>query len=241
VPSWLASLLGALLPEPERGAFTRRFGGRPAPASMTLGTVEFAAGVLLVYESAMPVLRGAADAMATEFLRQADARPVTPGESLGVTLGGSVAWLAWFLSPSTWALLSIPIVGLLRVVTYMSSQEALGEPSVWALLRLGQAVCRQTRRATERATFGAADAPDEILAGENGALIVHTARPREEWRDGVTIEVAERFYRVAARDQVDRPGGRRHRYRLAPTPEHEVIRRLIRYEPPAPEKRGTGT
>jgi hypothetical protein len=63
-------------------------------------------------------------------------------------------------------------------------------------------------------------------------LLVRTARPKREWRDGVTVEVAGSFYRVAARDLADGPAGRRHRYRLAPAPEHEVIRRLVRYAPP---------
>jgi hypothetical protein len=228
--------VGALLPDPERSAFVRRFGGRPAAASMAIGTVEFAGGLLLIYDRAMAVMRAAAEAMATEFLRQADARPVGPDETVALTLGGSVAWLAWLLTPSTWALLSIPIVGILRVASYLTTQEALGEPSVWAAIRLSQALRGQARRARVRALFAAAETPDELLPGAGGDLVVLAARPLEEWRDGVTIEIADRFYRVAERDEVERPGGRRHRYRLALAPEHEVIRRLVRYAPP-PEAR----
>jgi len=236
MPGWLASLIGALLPDPERSAFTRRWGGRPAPASMLLGIVEFVGGVHLVYESAMGYLAAVSAEMAAEYLRQAEQRSIGAAETLGLTWGGAVVWVTWLLQPTSWLLLSIPAVGLARSSAYLTVGEAFGEPLAWAALRFVETLRRLRDRAAERALFGSAESPDEIETDEDGALLVHTARPRPEWNDAVTIEIAERFYRMTRHEQVERAGGRRHRYRLVEAPEHEVIRRLVRYEAPGGER-----
>ena len=232
MPGWLASLIGALLPDPERSAFARRWGGRPAPASMLLGIVEFVGGVKLVYESAMSYLEAVSAQMVAEYLRQADQRSIGAAETLGLTWGGAVVWVTWLLHPTSWLLLSIPAVGLARSSAYLTVGEAFGEPLAWAALRFVEALRRLRDRAAERALFGSAVTPDEIETDEDGNLLVHTARPCAEWNDAVTIEIAERFYRMTRHDQVERAGARRHRYRLVEAPEHEVIRRLLRYRVP---------
>jgi hypothetical protein len=233
VHPWLASLLGALVPEPERGALVRRFGGDPPRASLLIGAVEFVVGLNFLYDSGMAHFRAAGEAMATEFLRQAERATPTTEQAMGLTLGGAVVWLAWLLRPTTWLLISIPLVGLLRSSAYLTSREAVAEPAVWALLRLRSALTRLAGASRQRLEFGAADAPDEIEIADDGAVVVLSARPRPAWSELVTIEIDGRFYRVAWHDRVERDGRHRHRYRLEEAPEHEVIRRLLRYEPPA--------
>ena len=66
----------------------------------------------------------------------------------------------------------------------------------------------------------------------DGELYVFTPRRREEWPEAATVEVAELFYRPAELPPVERAGRKRYRYRLTPAGEHEVIRRLVRYELP---------
>jgi hypothetical protein len=56
----------------------------------------------------------------------------------------------------------------------------------------------------------------------------------------VTIEADGRFFRVAHHDRVESGGRHRHRYHLEEAPEHEVIRRLLRYQPP-PDRAGQET
>ena len=120
---WLASLLGALVPEPERGALVRRFGGDPPRASLLIGAVEFVAGLNFLYESGMAHFRAAGEAMAIEFLRQAERATPSTEQAMGLTLGGAVVWLAWLLRPTTWLLISIPLVGLLRSSAYLTASE----------------------------------------------------------------------------------------------------------------------
>lgn len=236
---WLASLLGALVPEPERSALVHRFGGDPPRASFLIGAIQIVAGANLLYESGMAHFRAAAEAMATEFLRQAERSTPSTGQALGLTLGGAVVWLAWLLRPTTWLVISIPLVGLLRSSAYLASRQAIAEPAVWAMLRLHAALMRLAGASRRRIEFGAADLPDEIEPGEGSGLAVLSARPKPAWNTLVTIEIDGRFYRLVLSDRVERDGRHRHRYLLEEAPEHEVIRRLLRYEPPAaPERPG---
>jgi hypothetical protein len=230
---WLGSLAGALLPEPERGAVVRRFGGDPPFASLLIGALEFVGGTGLVHDNAMNHLRAWSDRLATEFLAVAERTALTAEQTVGFTWGGAILWLDWLLRPTSWLLLSLPLVGLLRVTAYFTVREAVAEPAAWAGARLLRLLRRARDAARERAEYGDAAQPDELVAGPLGELIVLTARLRPEWSDAVTIAIGERYYRVAGRDRSYRAGLKRHRYRLVEAPEHEVIRRFLRYEPPA--------
>ena len=230
--SVLGSLLGALLPEPQRSAVERRLGGDAALASFLLGVGEFLVGTRLLVGNALTQLYAMADELATAYLAEAERRTVGPQETIGFTWGGAVLWLFWLSRPSTWVLISIPLVGLLRVVSFLTTRQPIAEPSIWALVRLvafGQRYAAATR---ERADFGPAEEPDEVEAEGDQELLVYTARQRPEWSDASTIEVVGRFYRLAQLDTVARAGRRRYRYRLAETGEHDLIRRYLRYDPP---------
>lgn len=231
--SLAGALLGALLPSPERDGVARRFGGDAARASGLLGAAQFLIGVDLVHGDAMAYLTRLADQVAEEFLGIAMRRSVSPEDALGLTWGGAVVWAGWLLRPTTWLLLSVPIVGLLRVASYLTTRQPIAEPAVWAALRLAQRVRRAVGAVGERLAFASPAAADE-LERDGDDLVVYAARARPEWSAAATIEVDGRFFRVAAHDEAARPGGRRHRYLLTLADEHAVIRRYLRYEPPAP-------
>jgi hypothetical protein len=231
--SLAGALLGALLPAPERDAVARRLGGDAARASGLLGAVQFVVGVDLVHGSAMAYLTRLADEVATEFLGIAMRRSVSPEDALGLTWGGAVVWAGWLLRPTTWLLSSVPIVGLLRVATYLATREPIAEPAVWAALRLAQRARAAAAAVGERIAFASPAAADG-LEREGDDLLVYTPRARPDWTSAATIEVDGRFFRVASHDEAIRLGGRRHRYRLTLAGEHEVIRRFLRYEPPPP-------
>jgi hypothetical protein len=226
------ALLGALLPEPERSAVYRRLGGDAAFVSLLLGIGEFVGGVAWVYESAMGVLRPLADRVASAFLAEAERRSLGPDDTIGFTLGGAVLWLAWLLRPTSWFILSVPLVGLLRVVAFLTTRQAIAEPTVWAAARLAAFARRRAAAARELASYGAAAEPDEVEADGATDLLVFAARQKPDWTSLATIEVAGRYYRVAALDSVDEAGRRRYRYRLREAPEHEVIRKYVAYEVP---------
>jgi hypothetical protein len=227
---FLASLLGAFLPDPERSALLKKHGGDSALLSFLLGALEFVLGVQWVVGSALSHL----SPLAGSYFETANQRSAGSQETHGFTPGGLALWLSWLLRPETWFLLSIPAVGLARVISFLATHEALGEPTVWAGLRVVQFFQRRAARTQELAAFGRADAPD-LVAQDGDDLLVDEAREQAEWNALVTIEVAERFYKVAGHEIVLQPGQgglQRHRYRLREQPEHDVIRRLVRYEPP---------
>jgi hypothetical protein len=228
-----ASLLGALLPDPERDAVTRRHGGDPARASGLLGAIQFVVGVDLLHDSAMAYFRAITDEVADAFLHVASRRSLGAEEAIGFTWSGAVTWFYWLLQPTTWLLISSPAVGLLRAAAYLSTRQAIGEPAVWAAVRLLQLAQRALGITSERAEFGCATQADEVEA-DGDDLLVYTPRLRPDWIAAATLEVAGRFYRIAAQDRAQRPAGSRYRYRLTPAGEHDVIRRLVRYAPPAP-------
>src|SRR5262245_43840 len=166
------SIVGALVPEPERSAIERRFGGDAPLASFVLGIAEFLAGVKLVYESAMAVLGPMADQIADAYLQEANRRTVGSEETLGFTWGGAMLWIFWLLRPTTWFLLSIPIVGMLRLAAFLSTRTSVAEPTVWALARLARLGRKRIDDARELAAFGAADEPDEVEAAGDKELFV---------------------------------------------------------------------
>jgi hypothetical protein len=228
----LGSIVGAVLPEPQRSAIERRFGGDAALASFLFGLVQFPLGVKWLFESGMSALQAMADEIATAYVAEANQRTVGAEETLGLTWGGALLWIFWLMRPTTWLLISIPLVGLLRVAAFLSTRQAVAEPIGWALVRLLTYGAERAARARERAAFGGAGEEDEVEEGSGGELYVYTPRQREAWIDAATIEVAERYYRPRLLEPVERAGRRRYRYLLTPAGEHDVIRRFVRYELP---------
>jgi len=228
----IGALLGAVLPAPERDAVLRRLGGDAPRASMLLGLLEFVGGTALLHDDANAFFHRLTDEVTTAFVEIANQRVPTPEEALGFTWSGAAIWLGWLLRPQTWLLISIPLVGLARVGTYLTVREPFGEPLLWAALRLKDLARELLRRGRLRLAFGAADLPDQVSRSGSTGLIVLASRPKAEWNDAVTIDVAGTHYRLLEHEEVVRPGGRRHRYHLVRIGEHDLIRRLIAYEPP---------
>jgi hypothetical protein len=229
----LYGLLGSLLPQPERGELERSRGGNPAAWSFALGIVEFVGGARLLYDDAMRVMVRLVAASSGALFEQLDARASKDFDDwLAFTWSGALGWAAWAVRPWTWVLVSIPAVGLMRVVSYMSNQEAVGEPAVWLVLRLRAWARRRFAAASERRRFGGERA-DRVLRQADGSLVVLAARPRPEWNERVTIQVGERFYRVAEHRVRYEAGLASYGYTLREEDPNEIIRRLIVYQPPA--------
>jgi hypothetical protein len=228
----LGSIVGAVVPEPQRSAIERRFGGDPALASLGLGLAEFFVGTKWLYENGMRMLHAMADEIATAYVAEANRRTVGADETLGFTWGGAMLWLFWLLRPTTWLLISIPLVGLLRLASFLTVRRPVAEPIVWALTRLLTYGFDRAALAKERAEFGGAGEADEIEEDADGLLFVYSARKREAWIEAATVEVGERLYRPRLLEPVERAGRRRYRYVLVPAGEHDVIRRFVRYQLP---------
>jgi hypothetical protein len=236
----LAGLLAALVPEQPRERLERRHGVDAAAWSAMVGVVElFGAGLTLVGDFVARI-PGLVDEHTTALLEHGqDAMLRDPANAQALTLGGAWSWLVWMTQPATLLLFLLALTGIARLVVFAVTREALAEPLVWLgwhgwrLLVAGPAAAGRVR-----ADYGPADRPDRVVPQPGGGLLVLTSRPRVEWNEHVTIQVGERFFRVADVHERQEGPWRWHAYRLREEDPGAVIRALVAYEPPG--RRGGG-
>lgn len=220
--------LAALLPDPERGAFSRRHGGDPAGWSLFLGLAELLGGGLVMVSNGIDFFRTVAERNARMFVDTVESASMSREELRGYMLSGVANWLEWLAQPWTWLLFLIPATGLLRLVTYGLHHEASGEPLVWAGVRLWQLAGRKLGQSRDLLRYGP-ERPDRIVPSPGG-LTVLACRPKPDWNPLVTIEIRERFYRVLKTEERQDGQWWVYAYVMRETEESEVIRYLIRYE-----------
>src|SRR5688572_24148868 len=124
----LFGFLAALLPAPERGDFARRHGVDPTGWSGLLGLVEFLGGGALVLSNGLAHFQGIANQNAAILVEQVDPNQFDASAKLAYSWSGALIWLHWIVQPWTWVLISIPAVGIVRMIAYGVNQEAIGEP-----------------------------------------------------------------------------------------------------------------
>ena len=225
----LAGVLSALLPTAPREAMARRFGVDPPFWSGVLGVVEALGGGLWLVGDYLRRVRGLVDqgvdaAFAAGFEEH-------PADTLAVMWSGSFAWLRWLTSPLVLFVLLSAITGAVRLVSFGLNREAVGEPLVWLGWRAWRGVRRSGLAAEHAVRFGPAR-PDRVLPTDDGGLIVLTSAPRPEWNELVTIEVDDRFFRLAEVGEHRDGGLLWHSYRWREEDPSAVIRALVLYEPP---------
>jgi hypothetical protein len=226
-------ILAALVPAAEREELVRRYGAEPAVWSAVLGLIELYLGGRLLLTNALTYFQTTTDAMATYVMEQVDPRALNSFENrLAIFSGGPVVWLGWALKPMTWLLFSIPLIGIVRLVAFGISREAVGEPSVWLVVRCGQGLRRLIGRLQRRHRFGPLR-PDRVLRGRGTGLVVLSCRPKPDWNERITIAIGERFYRLQRIEERQSGGWWAHAHVLQEAHPNEIFRGLIRYEPPA--------
>jgi hypothetical protein len=223
----LPGLFAALLPNPERGDFTRRHGGDPAGWSAFLGLAEFLGGGLVVFSDGLGHFQRLTNQHAAYLMEKVEPKDFEAGWFAYVN-SGPLTVLHWLIQPWTWLLISIPVVGAVRLVTYAVNQEASGEPIVWAGVRLSQFLGRRLGQSRDLLRHGP-ERPDRIVPSPGG-LTVLACRPKPDWNPLVTIEIRERFYRVLRTEERQDGQWWVFAYVMREMPESEVIRYLIRYE-----------
>jgi len=219
-------LLVALLPSPERDRYARDRGVDAPRWSFALGLVQMAVGTFVWFRGALAFIGAAADDQVWVLLEN-----WWPGLSSTHLQGvGLVNWFAWCLHPVSWPFAYLGLTGLLRCAAFGIGREAVGEPVVWAGMRLTQAFARRRRARTREAELGPAR-PDRILERASGGVVVLTCREKPDWNELVTIEIGDRHFRLDGVEEV-RDGSRLTiAYALRPEDPHAVIRRLVRYDP----------
>ncbi len=225
-------ILAALLPAAEREELIRRYGAEPFIWSAVLGVLEFYLGGKLLLANALAYFQTETDKIATYVVEQMDPRQLASFENrLGVFWSGSVVWLSWALHPLTWLLISIPLVGIARLVAFGVNRDAVGEPLVWLGMRVAQAVRRLFSSLERRHRFGPLR-PDRLMRGKGSELIVLSCRPKPDWNERITIEIGERFYRLQSVEERRDGAWWVHAHVLQEAHPNEIFRGLIRYELP---------
>jgi hypothetical protein len=227
VPDPLLSLVAALLPAPERDALVRR-GAEPLAWSAVLGLVELFTGGALLVADAMAYFQPMADAAAAQIVEM-DPRKLAGHPEIGHV--GAVIWLAWVLSPYTWLLSSVALVGVVRLTSFGVNREVAGEPLVWLGVRIAQAVRLLLQVSRDLLRFGPAR-PDRMIRDPGGDLVVLSCRPKPDWNERITLEIDERFYRLRRVEERQNGTWWAYAHLLRATGDDEIIRGgLIRYPP----------
>jgi hypothetical protein len=223
----LPGLFAALLPNPERGDFTRRHGGNPAGWSALLGLAELLVGGMVVFSNGLNHFQRLTGEHAAYLMEKVNPKDFEAGW-FAYANSGPLTVLHWLIQPWTWFLISIPAVGVVRLVTYAVNQEASGEPIVWAGVRLSQLLGRRLGQSRDLLRYGP-ERPDRIVPSPGGLTIL-ACRPKPDWNPLVTVEIREKFYRVLRKDERQDGQWWVYAYVMRETPESEVIRYLIRYQ-----------
>ena len=223
----LLDLLAALLPAPERDALERR-GAEPLVWSVLLGVVEFFAGGSLLVSDALAYFQPLADEAAARIVEM-DPKVLRAHPEFGHV--GAMIWLYWLCEPFTWLLASVALTGVGRLVAFGVSREVIGEPLVWAGVRISQAVSRVLRGSRDKLRFGP-ERPDQLILAPEGSLVVLSYAPKPDWNERVTIEIDERFYRLRRVEERQDDTWWAYAHLLDEAPPNEIIRALVRYIPP---------
>lgn len=223
----LLDLLAALLPAQEREALVRR-GAEPLAWSVLLGLVEFFVGGSLLVSDALAYFQPLADEAAGRIMemdpRELNASP----ENKAIGHVGAMIWLMWVLRPYTWLLASLPLVGIARLVAFGVTRDVVGEPLVWAAVRIAQAARRLLHGSQDLLRFGP-ERPDRVIQEGESDLVILSARPKPAWNERVTIEIGERFYHLRGVEERQDGSWWAYAYLLREMEPNAIIRALVRY------------
>jgi hypothetical protein len=220
-------IVSALLPAPEREQFARRHGLDPPRWSALLGLGQLASGLPLFLYGGLTFMQIGFDAPARALLEN-----WWPGlESTHFQGAMMLAWFAWFVHPASWPLQYLALVGLARCLAFAISREAIGEPVVWAAVRVGQRLGVFVERRTLHRRLGPWRR-DRIVQGGGSDLVVFSAREKPAWTPGTTVEFGDRFFQIIGRELRPDRGFESYTYRLHQQDPAEIIRRLVRYDGP---------
>jgi hypothetical protein len=141
-------------------------------------------------------------------------------------------WFAWMILPVSWPFTYLAVVGLARCAAFAITREAVGEPLVWAAVRIGQAAGARFETRRRESRLGPLR-PDRVLSGQGPEVFVLSCREKPEWTAASIIEIEGRFYRLLSAEERLDGAWSSVVYRLRETEIGAgVIRKLVRYEPP---------
>jgi len=225
----VTGLLALITPDPERTELARESRLDVPLWSFCIGVVEFLGCGLWLVGDAQQFIENAVAEHARLFFEE-KGQPTTFEETLALYWSGALAWFVWLMRPYTWLLGSFVVAGVGRMVAFGLNREGMGEPVVWAALRLWQLTGRLLRGSRRKMQFGPLR-PDRWLREPGSDLVLLTCRERPDWNEYVTIEVGEQFYRLKRVEERRDGAWKAYAYLLREENPNEIIRALVRYEP----------
>jgi hypothetical protein len=227
IETQLQGLVAALLPTPERERFARPRELDAPRGSLELGLVQLAYGAGMFVFGGLAFMQGTTADSSTLLIEN-----WTPGLNTTHFQGlGLINWIAWFIYPGSWPFAYLGLVGLTRCTAFAVAREAVGEPVVWAGLRLWQRLRGRAAVKSRHSRLGPLR-PDRVLPAKDGDLFVLCCRDKPEWIPAATIEIDDRFYRLVNTEERKDGEWDVIVYRLREQPVESVIRRLVHYRPP---------
>lgn len=230
--SWLAAFLALVLPYPEREEPARHAWIDVPFWSFWIGLAELVVGGLVLFADWHSSLQALTGQLMGDVAAADPNFGSTIEEQVVLNWSGILNSMVYFLRPTTWLLLSVPLTGMVRTITFAASRQASGEVLVWILLRAAQLVGGGAGKAKRSARFGPLR-PDRFIREPGSDLVLLTCRPQIGWNESVTIEIRERFYQLLGVEE-RRPRGEGwyvYAYKLREQGENVIIRSLYRYEP----------
>ena len=208
-----------MLPSPERDRIAAGYQISPLRWSFGLGVIGGAIGLMLYMGGALGFMGSLGGDQALLLL---DTEMPGLGRAAGI-----MSWLAWHLQPEAWLYMYLALTGLLRVVTFATTGQAVAEPVILAPLRGIQWLGGREARQQRLAQLGPLR-PDRVLEAGGGDLVVLSCREKQDWDELATIKIAGRFYRLI--DVADRHDERwtAVAYRLREIESTYVIRKLVK-------------
>lgn len=227
----LATVPALLLPSPERERYERMSPLDVPFWSLLLGLAELFGAFSYLVDDYLVTMTAIAAGNA-EFFGDAAIGGTSFDERLAYNWSGAFNVLLWYLQPHVMFAFLVAITGGARLVAFLVTREALGEPLAYPLVRLAQALNRRKQAEQLHLSLGR-DQPDRFLAGEDGDRWLLSARVRADWQAGYSVELGGEIFQIAA-VELKAPEGERGKvffYHLRPQPQGQLIRRLVAYQP----------
>jgi len=236
VASLVETLWLVVLPAGRRRASARVTSLAHLPlASGLLGFAEVATGILVGLFLYLRFMHAFSDMAATNFFEQSQSDAgVEFNQRLAFNLSGAIGAVSFLVTPQAWLCIYLVVEGVVRMVTWLAGQSAVGCLAVYPVLGLAEHGLRRRRARQRAAAFGPA-VPDRLeenpsAAGE-WALRV-TAAAEKPWRAVDTIRIGDALYELASMKEAHVDGRLRLCYELRRWPSNRLVRSIVDYEPP---------
>ncbi len=216
--------VAALVPSPQNSRLGKAWEVDVGPFSMALGMVEAVVGGLGFLFGGIAAMTGDIKMLNMFLLSN-----WFPGMSTTHFQGaGLIALFFWVTNPIALFLAFQGMTGIVRIFTFVTTRNAVGEPIVWLVMRIVAAIRGRIVKTSRKKDLGPLRR-DRLVYGKEADLVIFACRERHDWNDAMTLAMGDRFFHLL--DVEDRVEGAFHvlAYSFTELDDREVIRRPVKY------------